>query len=440
MKNPANAFLLAFALFCVSSVNTAAEELSTKQDHQRVLDLLGIEKLRRGADGNPDSEYAANYDESKANNKLGSLPPITTKNQSDWWAQQRPEIVEHFDREIYGRVPKNLPKVSWVKSKEATSTIAGIPVVVTHLIGKVDNREHPDIEVNIQMSVTLPEKQQGALPLVLEMSISPEFRELLKKRYTEKQLAEFNGGWQEQVIRKGWGYAELIPSSAQADNGEGLDKGIIGLANKGKPRNLEDWGVLRAWAWSASKAMDYFETNNNIDESRIAIEGHSRYGKAALVAMAYDSRFAVAFISSSGEAGAKLWRRNYGEQVGNIAGSGEYHWMAGNFLKYAGPLDVEDIPVDAHQLIALCAPRPVFISSGDAGDGWVDPKGMFLAALHSSPVYELLGKKGLQDRNFPEVGIGLMQGDIAWRQHTGGHTPGPNWTTFLEFSERYFSR
>ncbi len=170
---------------------------------------------------------------------------------------------------------------------------------------------------------------------------------------------------------------------------------MIGLVNKGQARKLDDWGALRAWAWGASRALDYFETDKSVDAKQVGIEGHSRYGKAALVAMAYDPRFAIAYISSSGEGGAKLFRRNFGEQIGNVAGTGEYHWMAGNFLKYAGPLTENDLPVDAHELIALCAPRPVFIGAGATnGDGWVDAKGMFLAAVGAGPVYKLLGKKG----------------------------------------------
>jgi hypothetical protein len=233
-----------------------------------------------------------------------------------------------------------------------------------------------------------------------------------------------------------------LPYSVQADNGAGLTKGIIGLANKGQPRAVDDWGGLRAWAWGVSKAIDYFETDPAVDAKRVAIEGHSRFGKAALVAMAYDPRVAIGFISSSGEGGAKLHRRDWGEIVENIAGTGEYHWMAGNFIKYAGPLNWNDLPVDSHELIAMCAPRPVFISAGtkDAGDGWVDAKGSFLAAAGASPVYELLGKKGLGTTEFPPVETTLIDGDVAFRQHSAGHTPEPNWPTFLKFSERYFDR
>jgi hypothetical protein len=185
--------------------------------------------------------------------------------------------------------------------------------------------------------------------------------------------------------------------------------------------------------------LDYFETDKAVDAKRVGLEGHSRYGKATLVAMAYDPRFAIAYVSSSGEGGAKLHRRDWGEIVENLAGSGEYHWMAGNFIKYAGPLNWNDLPVDAHELIALCAPRPVFISSGSTnGDAWVDAKGMFLAAAAAGPVYTLLGKKDLGTTNFPPMGTGLMDGDIAFRQHNGGHTDAPNWPVFLEFATRYF--
>src|SRR6185436_5877889 len=188
--------------------------------------------------------------------------------------------------------------------------------------------------------------------------------------------------WQQQVLSRGWGYATLTPTSIQADNGAGLTQGIIGLTNKGQPRKPDHWGSLRAWAWGASRALDYLETDKSVDAKHVGIEGLSRYGKAALVAMAYEPRFAIGFIGSSGEGGAKILRRKFGEQVENVASTSEYHWMAGNFLKYAGPLTPNDVPVDAHELIALCAPRPVFISSGSqqVEGGWVDAKGMFLGA------------------------------------------------------------
>src|SRR5207244_1734831 len=202
---------------------------------------------------------------------------------------------------------------------------------------------------------------------------------------------------QEQLVSKGWGYAIIVPNSIQADNGGGLTRGINGLCNKGQPRKVDDWGALRAWAWGSSRALDYFETDKAVNAKQVGIEGLSRYGKAAIVALAYDERFAIGFIGSSGEGGVKLHRRNFGELVENVASSGEYHWMAGNFLKYAGPLKWDDLPVDSHELVALCAPRPVFIScgSGKVEGGWVDANGTSLAGVGAGPVYRLLGKKGL---------------------------------------------
>ena len=181
--------------------------------------------------------------------------------------------------------------------------------------------------------------------------------------------------------RQGLGLCDHRPQQHPGRQRRGLTKGIIGLCNKGQPRKPDDWGSLRAWAWGASRALDYFETDKAVDAKQVGIEGLSRYGKAALVAMAYDQRFAIGFIGSSGEGGAKLHRRNFGELVENLTGSGEYHWMAGNFLKYGGPLTPGDLPVDAHELIALCAPRPTFISYGASGRAqgaegqWVDQRG-----------------------------------------------------------------
>jgi len=272
--------------------------------------------------------------------------------------------------------------------------------------------------------------------------------ERIAKLYPEMaKQASASPTWQQQVLARGWGYAVYIPTSAQADKGDGLQEGIIGLVNKGQPRKLDDWGALRAWAWGASRCLDYFETDKSVDPKQVGITGHSRYGKASLVAMAYDPRFAIAYISSPGAGGAELYRRNFGEQMGNLAGTGEYHWFAGNFIKYDGPLYPKDLPVDSHELIALCAPRPVFIGGGATqGDGWADAKGTFLAAVGAGPVYKLLGKKDVGTfengkfvsvTQFPPIETPLIDGDLAFRQHSGGHTPAPNWPTFLQFASRY---
>jgi hypothetical protein len=441
-----------------------------------MMEQLGIKELRRGAEGtNRQAPNYQNTDEAKANPYPNLPDPLTTKDGRKvttadlWWSKRRPEIVEDFDREVYGRVPASVPAVKWEVKETKNETVGDVPAVVKQLVGHVDNAACPAITVDIQMTLTTPAGATGPVPVILEFGFlgfgGPPRAPRPQQPPPASSPAAGQGGSQatapanaarnpagprgpfgpsgrQLALAKGWGFAVISPNSIQADNGAGLTQGIIGLCNKGQPRKPDDWGALRAWAWGASRALDYFETDKSVDAKHVAIEGLSRYGKATLVAMAYDRRFAVALVGSSGQGGAKLHRRNFGELVENLTGSGEYHWMAGNFLKYGGPLTPGDLPVDAHELIALCAPRPVFISygasSGPGAEGtWVDQRGSYMAAVAAGPVYELLGKKGLGTGEFPPVETGLLDGDVAWRQHAGGHTVGPNWPTFLAWADRY---
>jgi hypothetical protein len=432
--------------------------MTAEQDHKKMMELLGIDKLRPGANGmNRQAPNAANYDESKANPYPKLPDPLVLKNgervtSADlWWYKRRPEIVEDFDREIYGRVPKVTPKVNWEVTARREGKNGEISVITKELMGRVENSSYPPITVNIQLTLTTPAKTTTPVPVMMEFGFPPfrpgapgATKAFFKMATKGGQPPGFGGGptWQQQLLARGWGYAIIVPTSYQADNGAGLTKGIIGLCNKGQPRKPDDWGSLRAWAWGASRALDYFQTDKSVDAKQVGIEGLSRYGKAALVTMAYDPRFAIGFIGSSGEGGAKLHRRNFGELVENLTGSGEYHWMAGNFIKYGGPLNPGDLPVDAHELIALCAPRPTFISYGASeGPGaegqWVDQRGSFMAAVAAGPVFKLLGKKDLGASEFPPVETALIDGELAYRQHRGGHTTGPNWPTFLAFASRY---
>jgi hypothetical protein len=421
-------------------------ELTAQQDHQRTLRLLGITSLRRGPSGDPNAPDASNADESKATPYTSLPDPLTFKNgqpvtTAREWTRRRAEIVEDFDREMYGRVPAVTPPVKWEVTATGTETVGGVPMVTKQLVGRVDNRSYPFVTVDIQVALATPANAPGPVPVIMEFGFAPRPRAVNAPPLPPPPaLSSPEGTWQAQIARKGWGYAVLVPTSVQADNGGGLTRGIIGLLNKGQPRDLDDWGALRAWAWGASRALDYFEMDRAVDATRVGIEGLSRYGKAALVTMAYDPRFAVGFIASSGAGGAKLHRRHFGEQVENVAGQGEYHWMAGNYLKYAGPLTPNDLPVDAHELVALCAPRPVFISAGslEVEGRWIDAKGMFLAGVGAGPVYRLLGKRDLGTAAYPPMETGLVSGEIAFRQHRGGHTAGPNWPAFLTFAERYF--
>ena len=432
-----------FRLSPADSIRRDSINRVTQQDYQTMLDQLHIASTRPGPSGNPSAPNAANTDESKAS-PYASLPdPLMLKNgetvtdAKTWWDKRRPEIVEDFDREIYGRVPQDLPKVTWEVVSVTNDTTNHVPAVTKKLIGHVDNSSYPAITVNVDLTLTTPANAKGAVPVIMEFGFvfPPGFK--LPPPPTGTPIQK---GWQQQLLEKGWGYAVLIPTSYQADNGAGLTQGIIGLVNKGQPRKPDDWGTLRAWAWGASRALDYFETDKTVDAKHVGIEGLSRYGKATIVTMAYEPRFAVAFVGSSGAGGTKILRRVFGEQVENLASSGEYHWFAGNFIKYAGPLTPNDLPVDAHELVALCAPRPVFISSGSpkVEGNWVDAKGMFLGGAYAGAVYKLLGKKDLGTNEFPPIETTLTNGDIAFRQHSGGHTTGPNWSYFIEFASRYF--
>jgi hypothetical protein len=413
-------------------------------DHQDMMKQLGIKTLRPGKSGS--NQTGPGFDEATANKWMPTLPDalkmkdgtkVTTREQ---WTKRRAEILEDFERDVYGRIPSNVPKVKWEVTNTTNSTSGSVPTISKTLVGHLDNSAFPEITVNIQASFTVPANTPGPVPVLIQ--------------FGGGFGGAGGGGVSQQALSKGWGYGSINPTSIQADSGgNALRQGIIGLTNKGKPRKPEDWGSLRAWGWGVSCLIDYFEANPDakVDPKKVGIEGVSRYGKAALVTQAFDPRVGVAIVASSGEGGAKLHRHDFGEAVENLTGTGEYHWMCGNFLKYGASdingksMDASDLPVDSHELIALCAPRPCFISYGvEPGDPkWVDAPGSYRAGILASLVYAVLGKKGygsdIKDwvsAPLPPVGT-LMGGDLAFRQHEGGHTSGPNIPIFFEWIGNY---
>lgn len=451
-------FILFFILIIIAQIATAQPQRTPEQDsafarmqrktqadHKEMLNLLKITNLRPGPSGNPQAPNAANRDEDKVNKYILPDPLVfkngkKVKNTNDWWQKRRPEIVEDFEREVYGRLPKNLPNVRWQVVSTKDTLIGNLPIKEKILRGVVDNAAYPSIKVEIELLLATPLNAPKAVPVVMEFGFIRSPFGNNAPIAPQGLGAAGEPTWKEQLISRGWGYAIIVPSSIQADNGAGLTEGIIGLVNKGAFRKADDWGALRAWAWGASRALDYLETDKDVDAKRVAIEGLSRYGKATVVAMAFEPRFSLGFIGSSGAGGTKILRRVFGEQVENLASSAEYHWFCGNFIKYAGTLKPDDMPVDAHELVALCAPRPVFISSGSpqVEGQWVDAKGMFLGGVHAGSVYRLLGKKDLGTMEFPKLGTPLVDGDIAFRQHAGGHSTGPNWSTWIAWACRYW--
>jgi hypothetical protein len=468
-----------------------------QQDQQNMMDQLGIKALRPGPSGNANAPNPANYDESKANPYPNVPDPLTLNDGTKvttaqmWWDQRRPEIVEMYSKYVYGRVPKNVPKVKWTVKAVDREAIGFTPVIAKDLIGEVDNSSYPAISVKIHMTLVTPANAKGPVPVLIMFGPAgfpnpnePRGEELdhlndtmkallIQKDPSLKQVFAEHPAWepfkasplfqmpqlnadgdppnQWELAAAGWGFALLDPASVQADNGAGLTRGIIGLVNKGRPRSPEDWGALRAWGWGAGRALDYLETDPAVDAKHVGIDGVSRYGKAALVTMAFDQRFYMVLVGSSGKGGATLLRRNYGEAVESLAG-GEYYWMAGNFMKYGaseaafGSMNPGDIPVDSNELIALCAPRLTFISYGspEKGDAhWLDHQGSFMAAVDASRVFALLGAKGLESfgdyrtAKMPAVNEGPVGGELAWRQHDGGHTDAPNMKWFLQWADKF---
>jgi hypothetical protein len=468
---PAILSLTAAALVALPLVGQTqpAKPWTAADDHQNMMDQLGIKALRPGPSGNESAPNHANYDEATANPYPNLPDALTLKNgrkvttPAMWWNQRRPEIVEDFEREVLGRVPKNVPKVTWEVTKTAEAKLGDHPVIGKQLLGHVDNSSFPDINVDIQMTLVVPAGASGPVPVMMmfggrtipEVAFPAPVFPGRAGAAPNATAGNVDAPAAEQLIADGWGFATINPTSIQADNGAGLTKGIIGLGNKAQPRKPDDWGALRAWAWGASRGLDYLETEKAVNAKQVGIEGVSRYGKAALVTMAFDTRFAVVLIGSSGEGGAKLHRRNWGEAVENLTGTGEYHWMAGNFLKYGaadasfGSKTPGDLPVDAHELLALCAPRLTFISYGvpEKGDAkWLDHQGSFMAAVAAEPVFRLLGAKSpgvagdYHTAKMPGVNVGLLDGQLAWRQHDGGHTDAPNWKYFIPWADRFLHR
>lgn len=469
---------------------------TNQQDHDHMMQSLGIKTLRPGPSGDESAPNHANYDESVAN-PCPQLPDILTlKNgikvttAEIWQNKRRPELIEDLEREVYGRLPKNIPSVKWTVKITDKEFVGRIPVIVKQVIGHVDNSEYPLINVDINMMVVVPSNVKGPVPVLMMFGRpsfpsptqpSPEHMEKINNAFKDmmikndpslKAIFDQYPAYQpitrlpapnffapppvgdlpptEQLLAAGWGYVTIDPASIQADNGAGLTRGIIGLVNKGQPRKPEDWGALRAWAWGAARGLDYLETDPAIDAKKVGIEGVSRYGKAALVTLAFEPRFATGLIGSSGKGGTTLHRRVFGEAVESLTGGG-YYWMAGNYMKYGaseasfGAKTGCDLPVDSHDLIALAAPRPTFISYGipEKGDAkWLDQQGSYMATVAAGSVFKLLGVKDIGVSNdymtekMPPVNTDMLEGHLAWRQHDGGHTDAPNFKHFIPWANR----
>ncbi|MDR1783684.1 MAG: glycosyl hydrolase 115 family protein [Dysgonamonadaceae bacterium] len=389
---------------------------------------------------------------------------------ADSWATRRSKIFDEIQK-IYGYIPADAAKlkIEWTISepREVKEVFGrgGMQPVPTNpfreyrITGNINTSSYPQIRQAPVISAVL--RIPASTPIDKKIPV------VIQYAWSMAGFGGFGGFimgdedlWK-TMSEEGYAVMFVDPVALQPDNGEGLTSHLIGLVNKGNWRKPTDWGTLAAWGWGISRLLDYFEKENPIlDISKVALTGHSRYGKATLVTMAYEPRIAIAFPSSSGAMGIAQSRRHYGEDLENCEYDSEYHWQAGNAMIYAGvdessadgylPRKVLRMPVDAESLVALCAPRPIFIGSGEVekGDAWADPYGHYLTAVAASPVYELLGKKGIvmndtMDYNgkkipMPITNKAYLEGDIGFRRHQGGHEAGPNYPAFKEFILKYW--
>ena len=395
--------------------------------------------LGTDANGNPlrkalKTGHVSNYDESKVAPYTLPDPLLMAngqrvKNATEWRNQRRPEILRAYQNEIYGRIPANTPKVTWDVA-ETNPSAKDNTAMMRRVVGRVGTAANSQ---PITMMVYTPAKATRPVPLILIINFGGgpalEGRPAPTMQFNDPPVAA-------DILARGWGYAMVGYQDIQPDRLNTVNQGVIGqtLAAGEQPKP-DEWGTISAWSWGLSRIIDYFETDKLVDAKKIAVHGHSRLGKTVLWASAMDERIAAVYSSCSGEMGAALARRDWGETVDDMAQNFSYQF-AGNLQKYVGKWN--EMPVDAHMLIALSAPRPVFITGG-TGDQWADPVGEFKAGVAAGPVYKLLGKNDLGTTELPPLDTPLTKGDIGWHYHTGGHMATPaDWKAFLEFVGKYF--
>lgn len=405
-----------------------AQASSAEDVHRMERERLGLGPLRQGASGNPQDPNAANADESKAGAQ--DIPPLfinrATPTPENWQAR-RAQISALVEDHWVGHIPDAVANFRIVWSKSSTPSRPGSTAEQwAGLVITPDGRSGPVISATI----TFPARAAHA-PALIDYSYiwpggtPPAFPG--PKAPDSVKLA----------LDQGFAHVAYQPQLLQADTAATMQQGVIGLASW--PREKTDWGALRAWAWGASKLREELARDPRINGERISLTGHSRFGKSVLVAAAFDHAFADAHVSSSGAGGAKLMRRDYGERWENMAGAGAFHWFTPNIMTYAqGDTTVVDLPVDAHMLIALRAPRPLFISSGtsEQGDAWVDPTGMWRAAKLAQPGWTLFGLSRAEGA-MPAPGSEAQAAyALAWYQHPYGHIAWPAYAAFYRHEAR----
>jgi hypothetical protein len=383
--------------------------------------------------------------------KLASGQPVTTAEQ--WQKERRPELLELFRSNVYGHSPARVAETRFEVTKTDPKALGGLATrkeITVYFTGKADGP---------QMSLLLyvPNAATKPVPAFLgpnfdgNQTVNADPGITITKAWTradkavpdkhsadESTRGKSESRWQvEKVLARGYATATFYYGEVEADHAEGWKTSLrAALSPQGAETVFADdaWGAIGAWSYALSRALDYLETDKDIDAKHVALHGHSRLGKTALWAGASDERFAIVISNDSGEGGAALTRRNFGETTAIITKSFP-HWFCPRYATYADAAD--KLPIDQHELIALIAPRPVYVASASE-DLWADPKGEFLSAKHAEPVYRLFGKAGLGVDEPPPLDHPV--GDfVAYHMRTGKHDiTAYDWEQYLSFADRHF--
>ena len=416
---------------------------------QKLVTLLFFLVLPRISNA---QQFVANYDEAKV--PVFTLPDVlvfnngtAVKTKKDW-DKRRSEIYTIFEKEVFGVVPEWKGNVKSTIVSQKADALGGIAKRKEVRLDFINGNR----KVSVMVLIYLPQNSKNA-PVFLSYNFDGNHTTTLEpdvllpdswvannkelgiadNRANEKGRGAAVSRWpMKEIVSRGFGVATVYYGDVDPDFDDGFKNGIQQLFDS--KRDSTSWGSIAAWSWGLSRVMDYIETDKDMNAKRVIMMGHSRLGKTSLWAGASDKRFAMVISNNSGCGGAALSRRKFGETVGRI-NTAFPHWFCDNYKKYN--LKEELMPVDQHELLALIAPRPVYVASA-AEDLWADPKGEFLSCVFASPVYELLGMKGLPSNVMPALSSPLM-GTIAYHIRPGKHDVTLyDWQCYMDFAADYF--